>query len=105
MEAPWKKKKEKKPEGVMVAVANDKENDLFAFTCTSDFANVAESSNLPKSKYGTCLDSGASNNYSPDQTKLSNYREVNRDITTADGQTLKAVSMGDLHLDLPNGSK
>ena len=104
-EAPCKKKKEKKPEVATVAVANNEENDLFAFTCTSDFADVADSSNLPKSKYRTCLDSGASNNYSPDQTKFSNYHEVNRDITTADGWTLKVVGMGDLHLDLPNGSK
>ena len=89
----------------MVAVANDEENDLFAFTCTSDFADVAESSNLPKSKYGMYLDSRASNNYSPDWTKFSNYREVNRDITTVDRWTLKAVGMGDLHLDLTNGSK
>ena len=104
-EALWKKKKEKKPEVAMVAVANNKENDLFAFTCTSHFSDVAESSNLPKSKYGTCLDSRASNDCSPDWTKFSNYCEVNRDITTADGQTLKVVGMGDLHLDLPNGSK
>ena len=97
--------KEKKPEVATVVVANDEENDLFVFTCTSDFADVAESSNLPKSKYGTCLDSGASNDYSPDRTKFSNYREVNRDITTADGRTLKVVGMGDLHLDLPNRSK
>ena len=103
-EAPWKTKG-KKPETATVAVANDKENDLFAFTCTSDFANVADSSNLPKSKLGTCLDSGASTDYSPDRTKFSNYRSIEKDITTADGRTLKAVGMGDLHLDLPNGSK
>ena len=30
---------------------------------------------------------------------------VDRDITTVDGRILKAVGMGDLHLDLPNGSK
>ena len=89
----------------MVVVANNEENNLFAFTCTANFADVAESSSLPKSKYGTCLDSRASNNYSPDRTKFSNYCEVNRDITTADRQTLKVVGMGDLHLDLPNGSK
>ena len=103
-EAPWKKKANK-PEAAMVAVANDKDNDLFAFTCTSDFVDVAAASKLPKSKYRTCLDSRASNDYSPDQTKFSNYRVVDRDITTADGRILKAVSMGDLHLDLPNGSK
>ena len=101
-EAPWKKKK---PEVARVVVANNEENGLFAFTCTSNFSDVAEISNLPKSKYGMCLDSGASNNYSLDRTKFSNYHEVNRDITTADRWTLKAVGMGDLHLDLPNRSK
>ena len=89
----------------MVAVANDEENDLFAFTCTSDYANVADSSKLPKSKFGTCLDSGASTDYSPDWTKFTNYQAIKKDITTADGRTLKAVGMGDLHLELPNGSK
>ena len=79
-EKKWKlhgrRKREKKPEVAMVVVANNKENDLFAFTCTSDFADVAESSNLPKSKYGMCLDSGASNNYSPDRTKFSNSMKL-----------------------------
>ena len=88
-----------------VAVANDKDNDLFAFTCTSDYADITESSKLLKSKYGMCLDSGASNDYSPDRTKFSNYQVIDRDITTVDGRILKAVGMGDLHLDLPNGSK
>ena len=92
--APWKKK-EKKPELVMVAVANEEDNDFFAFTCTSDYADVAESSKLPKFKFGTCLDSRASNDYSPDRTKFSNYRAVDRDITTADGRILKAIGMGD----------
>ena len=88
-----------------VAVENDEENDLFAFTCSSDYADVADTSKLPKSKFGTCVDSGASTNYSPDCSKFSNYREIEKDITTADGRTLKAVRMGDLHLELPNGSK
>ena len=54
---------EEKRKTAMVAVANDEENDLFAFTCTSDFANMAESSNLSKSKYGMCLDGRASDDY------------------------------------------
>ena len=105
-EAPWKKKR-KKPEmaTATVAVANDEENDLFAFTCTSDYADVADSSKMHKSKFGTCIDSGASTDYSPDRSKFSNYREIEKDITTADGRILKAVGMGDLHLELPNGSK
>ena len=89
----------------MVAAANDDDNNLFAFTCTSHFANMAESLKILKSKFGTCVNSGASNDYSPDQTRFTNYQEVERDITTADGRILKAIGMGDLHLDLPNGSK
>ena len=103
-DAPWKKK-DKKSETATVAAVNDDDNDLFAFTCTSDFANVAESSKILKSKFGTCVNSRASNDYSPDRTRFTNYREVERDITTADGRILKAIGMGDLHLDLPNGSK
>ena len=63
--APWKQKG-KKPEVATVAVANDDENDLFAFTCTSNYVNMAESLKFPMSKYWTCIDSGASNDYSPD---------------------------------------
>ena len=89
----------------MVAVANHKESDLFALIYTSDYANVARSLKFPKSKYGTCIDSGASNDYSPDQTKFTNYCKVKRDITTADKKILKVVGMGDLHLDLPKVKK
>ena len=103
-EAPWKQKG-KKPEVATVAVANDHKDDLFAFTCTSDYINMAESLKFPMSKYGTCIDSEASNDYSPDQSKFSNDREIERDITTTDGRSLKAVGMGNLHINLPNGSR
>ena len=105
-EGPWKKKA-KKPDTATatVAVANDEENDFFAFTCSSDYADIADTSKIPKSKFGTCIDSGASTDYSPDCSKFSNYQEIEKDITTADGRTLKAVGMGDLHLELPNGSE
>ena len=36
---------------------------------------------------------------------FSNYKQIDRDITTADGRTVKAIGMGDMHLELPNGSK
>ena len=65
----------------MVAVANDEENDLFAFTCSSHYADVADTLKLPKSKFGTCVDSSASTDYSPDHSKFSNYREIEKDIT------------------------
>ena len=76
-EAPWKTKGKKlETASATVAVANDEENELFAFTCTSDFTDVAASSNLPKSKLGMCLDSGVSTDYSPDWTKFSNYQVI-----------------------------
>ena len=80
------------------------EEKLFSFTCTSDY--VANTLQIPKAKFGACVDSGASRHYCPDHTKFSNYRELEgRNITTADGHTLKAAGIGDVQIDLPNGSK
>ena len=98
------KKSEKKPETVIVA-ANDEEGALFAFTCTSDYAAMAQTLDVPKSRLGTCIDSGVSKDYCPDCTKFTNYKSVQRNITTADRRTLSAIGIGDLHLDLPNGSE
>ena len=99
-----KNKSKMAEESVVVAATNEKE-ELFAFTCTSDYATVAEKLQVPKSKLGTCIDSGASRDYCPDRSKFSNYRLIDQSITTADGQTVKAIGMGDMHIDLPNGSK
>jgi hypothetical protein len=94
-----------KSETATVAAVDDDDKEMFAFTCTSDFANVAEAIQVPKSRLGTCIDSGASRVYSPDGTKFTNYKSIDRSITTADGRQLKAVGMGDLEIDMPNGSK
>jgi hypothetical protein len=62
-----KQKKSEKNETATVAVAvADNEKEMFAFSCTSDFANVAEELQVPKSRLGACIDSGASEVYSPD---------------------------------------
>jgi hypothetical protein len=99
-----RQKKGKKAETAVVAAANNEDNELFAFTCTSDFANVAEALQVPKSRLGTCIDSGASSVYSPDRTRFTNYKTIDRKITAADGRQLKAIGMGDLEMELPNGS-
>ena len=78
-----KAKKEAKTESAVVAVSEEKD-ELFAFVCTSAYANVAEALQVPKSKLGTCVDSGASRDYCPDRAKFSNYKQIDRDITTAD---------------------
>jgi hypothetical protein len=97
------KAKAKKPETVVVT-ADDEEKELFMFTCTSDYAAIADNLDVLKSKLGTCIDSGASRNYCPDRSKFTNYKEVQQKITTADGKLLSAVGMGDLHIELPNRS-
>ena len=78
---------------------------MFAFTCTSNYTDVAAAIPIPKSSFSTCIDSRASNSYLPDRTKFSNYQEIDRDISTADSHVVKAIGMGDLHLELTNGSK
>ena len=100
-----KKGKGKKSEMATVAAVDDNNKELFAFTCTSDFANIAEALQDPKSWLGTCIDSGASIVYSPDSSKFTNYKSIDRSITMADSQQLKAVGMGDLEIDMLNGLK
>jgi gag-polypeptide of LTR copia-type/GAG-pre-integrase domain len=99
-----KSERNDKPDETAV-VANDDDDGLFAFTCSSDYKEVANAIKVPKSRMGGCVDSGASQHYSPDRKNFSNYRTIDRDITTANGRVVKAIGMGDLHIDLPNGSK
>jgi len=98
-------KKSAKTKTATVTVADNDINEMFAFTCTSDYAHVAKTLQVSRSKLGSCIDSGASDVYSPDQEKFANYKPISRDITTADRRKLKAIGMGDLEIDLLNGSK
>ena len=75
-QGPWQNKG-KKLETAAVVKKDEESDELFAFTCTSDYAEVANSLNVPKSKLGTCIDSGASADYSPDRSMFSNYWELN----------------------------
>jgi hypothetical protein len=98
----FNKRKEKKSEE-SAAVAKGEDEELFVFTCTSDYVALTNSLKLPKHKY---MDSGASDHYCPDRDRFQNYRPLeNRNITTADSRTLKAVGIGDVRIELPNGPK
>ena len=89
-----------------VAVAKVEDEELFAFTCTSDYHTLTNSLKLPKDKCDTCMDSGTSEHYCPEWEQFQNLQPLeNCDITTADGWILKAVGIGDIHIDLPNGNK
>ena len=54
-QGPRQKKNANKPETVVIA-ADDDEKDMFAFTCTSDYAAIAETLDVPRSRLGTCQD-------------------------------------------------
>ena len=58
-------KREKKPEST--AVSESLDDALFAFTCTSDYADLPKALQILKSHLGACIDSGASCHYCPDQ--------------------------------------
>ena len=102
-QGPKQRQRAKEAETAVVAV-NDEDEELFAFTCSSDYATVAQKLDVPKSRLGTCIDSGASRDYCPDRAKFSNYKSIERKITKADGRTLSAIGIGDLHIEIPNGS-
>jgi hypothetical protein len=52
------------------------DQELFTFTCTSDYVAVADAIGLPKDKLGACVDSGVSSHYCPDCTKFLNYQPL-----------------------------
>src|SRR6202522_4108982 len=102
-QGPKQRQRAKEAETAVVAV-NDEDEELFAFTCSSDYATVAQKLDVLKSRLGTCIDSGASRDYCPDHSKFSSYKRIKCKITTADGCTLNAIGIGDLHIEIPNGS-
>ena len=100
------KKGERKVETAAAVEATSNANEIFAFTCTSDYIEVTNALNVPKSQLGACIDSGANQHYSPDHNAFINYSPINNTtITTADGCKLKALGKGDMQIKLPNGAK
>ena len=99
------KREEKRPETAAIVDTRHNVDDLFMFTCTSDYADVTNALNIPKSQLGTCIDSGASHHYSPHHNAFTDYPIHNWGIMTADGQKLKAVGMSNIVIELPNGAK
>ena len=86
--------------------ATSNTDEIFAFTCTSNYVEVANTLNVPKSRLGACIDSGASRHYSPDHNVFINYSPINNTtITTADSHKLKALRKGDVWIELLNSAK
>ena len=78
--------------------------EAFAFTCTSDFAEIASRlSSVPRGRLGAIIDSGATRHFCPDRSKFTNFCEGAELITTADGKVVHAIGSGDVQITLPNG--
>jgi hypothetical protein len=85
-------------------MASAEKPEAFAFTCTSDFAEIASRlSSVPRGRLGAIVDSGATRHFCPDRSKFTNFREGAEPITTADGKVVHAIGSGDVQITLPNG--
>ena len=99
------KKPEKSDDAAIVADNMPNNEDLFTFTCTSDLSALAESINIPQGHLNACIDSGTSNHYCPDRAKFINYRLITgHTMMTTDSWRLQAAGIGDVHIQLLNGT-
>ena len=86
--------------------ATSNADKIFTFTCTSNYIEVANALNIPKSQLCACIYSGASQHYSPDRNMFINYCPINNTtITTANGHKLKVLGKGNVWIKLLNSAK
>ena len=72
----------------------------------SNYIEVTNALNIPKSQLRACINSRASQHYSPDCDAFMNYCPINNTtITTADGCKLKAAGRGNVQIELLNSVK
>jgi hypothetical protein len=89
-----------------VNITTAEKPEVFAFTCTSDFVELASLIAIPKARLGAIVDSGASWHFCPNKSKFSNFVPTTGcPIETADGKTVQAIGTGDIEITLPNGKK
>lgn len=79
-------------------------DDPTALIVTSNFKAEAEAFTISNSSR-IILNSGASRHFSPDRSKLLNFREIDPEpIWAADGCTFSTLGKGDLKVELSNGN-
>ena len=69
----WVKKNKKEDKKTEDSENFVQDEEIFTFTCTSDFTAVAGTLHIPKLKCRAIADSGASCHFSPDKSKFTNY--------------------------------
>jgi hypothetical protein len=88
-QALWQKKGKKngkRVDNATVADAESEDNGFFAFTCTSDSANVAEATQVPRLRLGV---------YTEGERLAKRKWSIDRDVTTHNGRRLKLVGTED----------
>jgi len=99
------KKAEKPCDAATVAQDKAEDEELFAFTCASVKVHLVNTTGNPRSWLGMCIDSGASRHYCPDRSMFVTYKTSSgHDILAADGCMIKGLGIGDVRINLPNGS-
>jgi hypothetical protein len=85
---------------------DDSVNEGIALRCTSEFGDVAATApDDPDRQRDAIMDSGANRHFCPHKPLLSKFREVKRTFKTADGKVCHTLGIGELEIELPNGSE
>jgi len=91
-QAPWQKKAAKAActNVTSTSMKEDTSDVIYAFTCTSSYANAAA---RPKGTYSdSVLDCAATDHFCPEEVRFENYRKIKPSpITAADGGTFNAI--------------
>ena len=97
----WKAQGKKNEQSALQTWADD----IFVFTCTSTFVGIADSLQLPSSKQGAIIDSGALLHFCPDKPKFINFKPLKgKIICTANDTVLYIHWIGEVAIELSNGS-
>jgi hypothetical protein len=85
---------------------DDSKNEGIALRCTSEFGDIAAAApDDPDRQRDAIMDSGANRHFCPHKPLLTKFQEVKRTFKTADGKVCHALGIGELEIELPNGSE
>jgi hypothetical protein len=99
-----KQKKKELTASANVVMKNTEEH--FAFFCGSTYEDIAAAlPGIPAVCCGAIVDSGAMSHFCADKSKLLNFQSIDKPVTAADGHSFRALGVGNITIELPNGQK
>ena len=104
-QGPNQQKQGSKGKKIEESAAKTTTEEVFAFTCTLTFVDIADSLKIPPSKHGVIVNSGASSHFCPDKSKFINLRPLEgQNIHTTNDGVILACGIGDVSIELFNSS-